>query len=435
MTTTTSRRGPRQRRLAMILSGGGARGAYEVGVLWYIFDELTRLRGAPPRIDILSGTSVGAINACYLAAHLADPVLGLRRLVELWSDLRVTRVLGFGLKQVINLPRLALGGGDAGHGLFDVRPMADLVQREISWRAVSRSMRKHKLRALSVSCTEVSTGRTVVFVQTAPNFVLPATAPPRTLFRAEHIGPHHALASAAIPLLFPAVKIDDELYLDGGLRQNTPIAPALRLGASHIFAIGSSREVHGVLSHQSPRKLSHQPGAAFLLGKVLNAFLLDHIDGDIELLTRVNRVLEDGTLAYGADFIDSINKVARERSAPVYRHVSCLSVRPSEDIGRLASEHVRKGRYRGDPFVAKRLFGLLDFGVGNEADLASYLLFDGTFCRQLIEMGRADAHARRDELMSFFGTQEDDGGGSEFPERNEGSGTWDRASVGIPLGT
>ncbi len=435
MTTTTSARGP-GRRTAMILSGGGARGAYEVGVLWYVFDELTRLRGAPPRVDILSGTSVGAINACYLAAHLADPVLGLRRLVELWSELRVTRVLGFGLKQVVTLPRLAIGGGEAGTGLFDVRPMADLVQREISWRAVSRSLRRHKLRALSVSCTEVSTGRTVVFVQTSPDSVVPSTAPPRTLFRADHIGPHHALASAAIPLLFPAVKIDDQLYLDGGLRQNTPIAPALRLGATHIFAIGSSRDVQGVVSTESGPKLARQPGAAFLLGKVLNAFLLDHIDGDIELLSRVNAVIGDGTKVYGEGFVDEINRVATERGAQAYRPVNCMNIRPSEDIGKLASEHVRKGRYRGDPFVAKRLFSLLDFGVGNEADLASYLLFDGTFCRQLIEMGRADAQARRIELLEFFGSKDDDGGGGpETHERHEGSGTWDRASIGIPLGT
>jgi len=150
--TITTRTG--RRRLAMILSGGGARGAYEVGVLWYVFDELTRKLGAPPRIDVLCGTSVGAINGCYLAAHLGDPVLGLRRLVELWSGLQLTRVLGFGLRQVISLPRVLLGGAE-GSGLFDVTPMAELVQREISWRAVSRCLRKNVLRALTVSCTEV----------------------------------------------------------------------------------------------------------------------------------------------------------------------------------------------------------------------------------------------------------------------------------------
>ncbi len=412
MTATTSSSSPDSRRIAMILSGGGARGAYEVGVLWYIFDDLSRLRGAPPKIDILCGTSVGAINACYLAAHLTDPVLGLRRLVELWSDLQLTRVLGFGLRQVVGLPRLLLGGAPEGQGIFDVRPMADLVQREISWRAVTRCLRRRQLRALTVSTTEVSTGRTVVFMQTSPDSVIPATAPPRTLYRADRIGPPHALASAAIPLLFPPVRIDDELYLDGGLRQNTPIAPALRLGATHIFAIGGSRQVQGVNTRESVHAELRAPGMAFLLGKILNAFLLDHIDIDIELLTRLNNVIADGEGTYGDDFIDRMSSEARKRGDPTYRYVHCLALRPSEDVGRLASEHVRRGRFRGDPIVTKRLLTLLDVGSGTDADLASYLMFDGTFCRQLIEMGRADAHARRDELLEFFEEEDAEGAGA-----------------------
>jgi NTE family protein len=418
------------RRTAMILSGGGARGAYEVGTLWYIFDDLTRMRGAPPRIDILCGTSVGAINACYLAAHLGDPVLGLRRLVHLWSELQITRVLGFGARQFVGIPRLLLGGGDEGTGLFDVRPMAELVQREISWRAVARTLRKRQLRALTVSTTEVSTGRTVVFMQTAPDVEVPSAAPPRTLFRADHIGPHHALASAAIPLLFPPVRIDDELYLDGGLRQNTPIAPALRLGATHIFAIGSSREILGVRAHEGVRS-ARAPGAAFLLGKVLNAFLLDHVDVDLELLRRLNHVILDGSNAYGPAFVEELSAQARARNAPPYRYVKPFEIRPSEDIGKLASDHVARGKFMGNPFLTKRLLNIVDMGVGEEADLASYLLFDGHFCRQLIEMGRADAHARRDELLAFFGDV-DEGGG---PIEGDDSGAWNKPSLSIPIGT
>jgi NTE family protein len=420
-----------QRRVAMILSGGGARGAYEVGVLWYIFDDLTRILGGPPRIDILCGTSVGAINACYLAAHLGDPVLGLRRLVELWSELELTRVLGFGFRQVLTLPRVLLGGGD-GYGVFDVRPMADFVQREVSWRAVARCLRRGMLRALTVSCTEVSTGRTVVFMQVAPNLTVPVAVPPRTLFRADRIGPHHALASAAIPLLFPPVRIDGELHLDGGLRQNTPIAPALRLGATHIFAIGSSRDVTGrVVREAGYSETTRAPGAAFLLGKVLNAFLLDHIDVDIELLTRINNVLVDGTRAYGAGFADALSSEARKRGALEYRYVNCMRVRPSEDIGRLANDHLKRGRLRGDPILTKKLFNVLDLGVENEADLASYLLFDGPFCRKLIEMGRADAQARRDELIEFFREVRDQHGGT--PDEPDETGRFDREM--LPLGS
>lgn len=413
---------PKPRRTAFILSGGGARGAYEVGVLWYVFDELVRLRrGVPPRVDIVSGTSVGAINGCYLAAHLGDPVLGMRRLVDLWSGLELSRVLGFGMRQVVSLPRLLLGGAGEGTGLFDLRPMAELVGKEISWRALSRSIRRHKLRALTVSTTEMSTGRTVVFMQTGPNATLPSTAPPRSLFRADHIGPHHALASAAIPLLFPPVRIDDELYLDGGLRQNTPIAPALRLGATHVFAVSSSREVRGINIVPSSGNL-RAPGAAFLLGKVLNAFLLDHIDIDIELLNRLNNVLADGAAVYGEDFMDKLNDHALRRSGPSYSHVECLAVRPSEDIGGLASAHMARGKFRGSPLVVRRLLDILDLGAGNEADLASYLLFDGNFARQLIELGRSDAQARKHELLRFF---EGDEQQAPFDAENEDTGLWD----------
>jgi NTE family protein len=419
----------------MILSGGGARGAYEVGVLWYIFDDLSRMRGAPPKLDVLCGTSVGAINACYLAAHLGDPVLGMRRLVHLWSELQITRVLGFGMRQMTGIPRLLLGGGADGAGLFDVTPMAELVQREISWRALARALRKRQLRALTVSATEVSTGRTVVFMQTAPDVDIPQTAPPRTLFRNDHIGPQHALASAAIPMLFPPVKIDEDLYLDGGLRQNTPIAPALRLGATHIFAIGSSREVQGIVTNEAPQHASvRSPGAAFLLGKVLNAFLLDHVDVDLELLRRLNNVIRDGTKSYGPGFLEAMSREAEKRNAPAYRYVSAFELRPSEDIGRLASEHVRRGKFSGSAFFTKRLLQMLDIGVGDEADLASYLLFDGNFCRQLIEMGRADAHARRDEILAFFGDASDDGGAAVDGGEGE-SGNWQPASLTLPIGT
>lgn len=423
----------KSRRTAMILSGGGARGAYEVGVLWYIFDDLSRMRGAPPRIDILCGTSVGAINACYLTAHLADPVLGMRRLVQLWTELQLTRVLGFGPKQLGGLPRMLLGGGKLGSGLFDVTPMAELVQREVSWRAVSRALRKKQLRALTISTTEVSTGRTVVFMQTSPDVDIPQTAPPRTLFRSTHIGPHHALASAAIPMLFPPVTIDDELYLDGGLRQNTPIAPALRLGATHIFAIGSSREVHGVVSKEGPIGQARAPGAAFLLGKVLNAFLLDHVDVDLELLRRLNNVIKDGTNTYGPGFLDAMTREAQRRNQPPYRYVEPFEIRPSEDLGRLASDHVRRGKFMGNPFFTKRLFDLIDIGAGDEADLASYLLFDGYYCRQLIEMGRADAHARRDEILAFFGDANDDDG-APFDDGDH-SVADQPASLTLPIGT
>jgi NTE family protein len=377
-------------------------------VLSYVLDELARLRGKAPRVDVLSGTSVGAINACYLAAHMADPTHGVRRLVDLWRNIRMDDVMGFGPRHIMGLSRVLTGGAE-GSGIFDVSPIASLVHREIPWRAVARSLRHRHLQALSVSTTEVSTGRTVIFMQTGPHGTLPTTAPPRTIIRADLIGPQHALASAAIPLLFPPVKIGESLYLDGGVRQNTPIAPALRLGATHVFAIGLSREVRGL--DEEPAVPGNQaPNAMFIAGKVLNAFMLDHIDNDIELLRRVNSMVDDGVRAYGPEFLVRLNAQARANGTSAYRRVEHLTVRPTEDIGRMAAEQVRRGQFRGGSALIRSVLRLLDVGTVREADLLSYLLFDGAFASRLIDLGRADASARRDEILSFFAGDDTPGG-------------------------
>jgi NTE family protein len=414
---------PRSRRVAIILSGGGARGAYEVGVLSYVLDGFARLRGAPPRIDVLCGTSVGAINACFLAAHLADATSGIRRLVDLWTGIDLTGVLGFGLRQAMGLHRVVLGGGAEAAGLFDVTPMARLIEREIPWRAVARTLRRGHLGALSVSATEVTSGRTVIFMQTGPDGTLPTTAPPRTIVRGALIGPLHALASAAIPILFPPVRIGRELFMDGGVRQNTPIAPALRLGATHVFAIGLAREVRGIESGGEDQR---PPGAAMVLGKVLNAFLLDHVQTDYEVLTRENRMIDDGEATYGAGFLENVNRGVVDRGDLPYRRVESMVVRPSEDIGRLAAAYVRKGRLSSKGGLTRRILQLLDVGEATEADLASYLLFDGGFAKRLIDLGRADAEARRHEIAELFGGASEDGS----PQSAEG-GDW---TVPPPVG-
>jgi NTE family protein len=127
-----------------------------------------------------------------------------------------------------------------------------------------------------------------------------------------------------------------------------------------------------------------------------------------------------------------MSKEAHKRNAPAYRYVDAFTLRPTEDMGKLASDHVRRGKLIGNPFLTKRLLNALDIGVGDEADLASYLLFDGHFCRQLIEMGRADAHAHRDEILAFF---EDDDAESSGGGDPEDSGVWDKPSLTLPIGT
>jgi NTE family protein len=387
------------RTTALVLSGGGARGAYEVGVLSYLFGDFVRYMGAVPRIDVICGTSVGGINGSYMAAHMADPVAGVRRLVDLWTALELQQVLRFSLAHAVRLPRMLLGGGE-GIGIFDVRPMIDLVTREVSWRAVAKAVRKGHLRALSISTTEIATGRTTVFVDAHPDVQIPVHLGPRTNVVGGPIGPQHALASAAIPLIFPPVRVGSMLYCDGGLRQNTPMAPEIRMGAERVLVIAMSRDVRGSVASEAGGEL-RAPGATFLLGKVLNAFLLDHVQADLELLGRINEILTDGEAAYGTDFARTLSHAAQARGAESYRKVATLVVRPSKDMGRVAGDHVRKGRVAG-PLLTRKLLNLLDAGGTEEADLASYLLFDGWFARKLIDMGRADAEAQRHQLAEFL---------------------------------
>lgn len=397
-------------RTAIILSGGGARGAYEVGVLSYLFDDFARLRGGPPRVDILSGTSVGAINACHLAANFETPESGVRRLVNLWSDLDPGSILGLDARAALRMRHLFSGGND-GAGLFDVSPIISLVHREISWHAMARTFRHQKLQALTVSATEVATGRTAIFMQTAKGLPLPTRAPPRTVFHPARIGPQHALASAAIPVLFPPVRVGGALYVDGGVRQNTPIMPALRLGATRVLAVGLSRDVP--VTARTMAK-DEAPGAAFLMGKVLNALLLDHLSGDLELLDRINCILADGERAFGPEFLQKLNESAYLRGGAEYRPVQTLALRPSEDIGQIAADHVARSQRRGS--LLQQILRALDDRERGEADLASYLLFDGKFAADLIHLGRRDARAHRDELLEFFDIGSTPQARSDLPE-------------------
>jgi NTE family protein len=383
---------------AIVLSGGGARGAYEAGVLRYVYGDFARRHGEP-KLDIISGTSVGAINGAYLASVVHESVPGIARLVELWSSLELDRVIGFGVGQAARLPHV-LSGGKEGAGIFDVAPLTKIVGGNMRWADLARNIRKGRVSALTISATHVATGRPWCFVDRAPGIDLPTGMPPNMVVRGDRIGPQHVLASAAIPILFPPVPVHGELYVDGGLRLNTPMSPAIHLGARRVLVIGlNAAPTAPAVPAFDPGVF---PGVAFLLGKILNAFLLDHVNADFYELERMNRMIDDGIALFGPDFVDRMNEQAvREGRTPRHR-IHAFAVHPSEDIGRMSAAHMRTHRARFGKFLGRTLLRLIDIGEGADADLVSYLLFDGEFARQLMELGESDARRREEELARFF---------------------------------
>ncbi len=382
--------------LALIMSGGGARGAYEVGVLSWILGDLVRQRGRWP-LRFVCGTSVGAINGAFVAANVHDPAPGMAKLEAMWRELTLANVLGFNVLQATRLHRVVLGGRRGG-GVFDATPMTAIVRAGINYRQLARNLRTGELGAFTATATHVRTGRPICFVDRAPGVALPVGLPRQVVVRPAHIMPHHVLASAAIPIVFPPVSIRTDLYCDGGLRLNTPLSPAIHLGAERVFVIGLSTE-----SEAPQLATGRYPGLPFLLGKVLDAFMLDHVNLDLEELARVNELLADGVAAFGEGFVDRLNEAGAARGAPPRRRVEAFTIRPSIDLGLIAAEFLRRERAALRQQLGRTLLRLIDVGEGAQAaDLASYLLFDGGFANELITLGRKDACARSAEIEAFL---------------------------------
>ena len=405
---------------AVVLSGGGARGAYEAGVLRFILDELPQRAGITPDFEIVSGTSVGAIHACFLAATADETETRGQRLVEIWDRMRVQEIFNFTVRDFFRLPRRLLGvkhvakmlrdgqRPDRLYGLLDTEPLERLVLQSIPWQGIRRNIRTGRIDTICVAATQVATGRAVVFCDShRPE--LPAWSNVSNIrMQRIRLSPLHALASAAIPLLFPSVRVGARYYADGGLRLNTPLAPAVRLGADRILVIGLTHDTGPTTSEALAQERTAEFGnPMYLFGKVLNALMLSPIDADVARLHFVNDIIETGSKVFGPDFLEQLNSGLDPNGERPLKKIDDLVIRPSEDLGRLAAEVVRD-----DPDLEMGAFlGMLrrTTGAGStakEADLLSYLLFDAAYARPLAELGYKDAEAKQDELAAFF-TDED----------------------------
>lgn len=406
--TPRLRRGDRP-RLALVLSGGGARGAYEAGVLRYIREDLAGDLGGQVQFDIICGTSVGGIHACFVAGTCDTPARQGRMLAERWEGMVLEELVNFGLKDFMRAPATLLGSGhiqelEKGEkrlgGVVDTRLLESMVRRLTPWARISRNLERGLFESLSVTATDIGSGKSVVFVESSRP--LPRwSQDPYVRAQSVDMGPQHALASAALPILFPAIAVGERFYCDGGLRQNTPLSPALRLGADKVLVIGLR---HKPPPEGEPEESMPFPGAAFLAGKILNAFLLDHIDYDLDRLRRFNALIEAAKSVGDAEHAKRFDEVVTKMRGAPYRVVKELMVRPSTDLGAIAGEIARAGRFKGtggDTGI-RLLRRLASAGGASEADLLSYILFDGNYAAELVRMGYEDARLRHEALATFL---------------------------------
>jgi NTE family protein len=400
-----------QPRTALVLSGGGARGAYEAGVVRYLREEFPSALGEQPRIDLFSGTSIGAVNACFLASTAHTPELQGRLLEEVWLSLRIEDVFHWSVLGLAALPlyllrrvrllRLRHRSWRLSDFLFP-EALATVVRDRINWDQLHLNVRSGAVAALTVTATDIGTGRAVVFIETAQE--LPVwSRDPLVEARARSIAACHALASAAIPLLFRPIFIEGSWFSDGSILQNTPLSPAIRLGADRVLVVGLRHE-----KRRTPPRIHAEgevPSTAALLGGILNALTVDHADYDLDRLRRLNKLLEQGERAFGPDFGRRISALGDDPIAPI-RRIRDLVIRPSQDIGAMAREQAGHQLRKLRPgTLAARLLRLAaadpDTGDG-AADLASYLLFDRDYAAALTALGYEDAKAQRDALLEFF---------------------------------
>ena len=372
----------------LVLSGGGARAAYQAGALCAIAATLGKHRRRP--FSVISGTSAGAINAATLAVHADDFGRGVARLMRWWRNVDVADVYraDFATLSSHGMRFLAamVGAGRAPEdaaSMLDNTPLAALLERALDVERIAEHCASGALSALAINATSYATGQAVTFFEGTNGHA----AWKRTRRRGEsaRITIAHLMASTAIPFIFPAARIGDDFYMDGSVRQITPLSPALHLGARRLVVIAVG-QFFGQRADAVPIEPQY-PSFAQIAGHALSSIFLDNLGADLERLTQMNRLL-------------ALLPAARlERSGLVLRHADAMVLAPSIDIGTLALKYA-------DRLPAGVRTLLRGFGStrGTGANLLSYLLFDRDFCRVLLRLGYQDTFLRRDEVAAFLDT-------------------------------
>ncbi len=374
--------------IGLVLSGGGARAAYQAGVLDYIADAFP-----DAQFSIMKGVSAGAINTGYLANHPGSLKEATKVMVESWNDLSLDHV--FKSESTFDFFKRLIKSRDGDtyeeritssmahqRGLLDPAPLRSFLAEKIQTdelgqlTGVKKNLDSGKLKAFAVTTTNYMTGQTTTFVQGCDieRWVRPSRVGVATQITIDHI-----MASAALPIIFPAVMIDNAWHGDGGVRLTNPLSPAITMGADRILVI--STRYKRTQAEADSHTIKGYPPAAQIIGILMNAIFLDAVDQDAEHMERIN---------------DLIRQIP-ERNRDGLRPVKLLMIRPSVDIGKLA------GKYKPQFSGALRMFTM---GIGSDEtkspDWLSMLLFQKEYMNDLIDVGYNDAAHQHDKIEAFL---------------------------------
>ena len=378
--------------LGLVMTGGGARGAYQAGVLKRI-GEIRRIQEEGNPFPIIGGSSAGSVNGGALAAGCDEFSIATKILAKLWAELRPSDIFRCdalsqarnSMTWILDLSFGAVLGGGNAKSLLDATPLRQFLAAHLDTSRIQDNIRRGYLYALAISATNYNSGKSYLFIQGAKGH--PMWNRSRRVTLATKITTDHICASAAIPLVFQPVQLKTAkgtaYFGDGCVRLQQPLSPVIRLGAERVFGIGVRGES---LEHQEEAATDSEPSLAQVMGVLFNVMFLDHLATDVEHLDRLNKLMRDGRISQ-----------SRTEDCERMRPLATLLVTPSVDLSELARQHQKDMPYLIQYFVN---------GLGRDAvscaDLMSYLLFTPKYTRALIDIGYNDANNRIDEIEDFI---------------------------------
>lgn len=364
-----------------MLTGGGARAAYQVGVLKGIASMVPRAHPLPFRI--LSGTSAGALNASAIACYASNFHLAVKKLEQVWSNFSTDQVYRCSTGEVYghlfsHVGRIFQSESTSNpvSSLFDNQPLRELIQQIIDFKKIDQQISRGYLRALAITASCYNNGHSISFFEGAnhyQNWKRANREGVRTRLTTEHL-----MASAAIPLIFPAIELQQQFFGDGAIHQISPLSPPVRLGASKVLVIGVDQPQMEDHLHQH-----YVPSSASIAGHLLDTIFADTLNSDVERLQRINSTIR------------ALSKAGVEH--PELRLVDTLIIKPQLDFNELAHRHFKKM-----PKAVRSLLGLVGVDRDTPSSIVSYLLFEKDYCNELIALGYQDARKRENDIHRFL---------------------------------